>query len=66
MRFAFIAKNKGMLPIDRMCQILGVSARGYRAFCARPSVPANARIWWSWPTFGNNLRCLWAAMAGPE
>ena len=36
MRFAFIAENKGTLPINRMCQILGVSARGYRAFCSRP------------------------------
>ena len=36
MRFAFIAENKGTLPINRMCQILGVSARGYRAFCTRP------------------------------
>ena len=36
MRFKFIAQNKGTLPINRMCQILGVSARGYRAFCARP------------------------------
>lgn len=36
MRFKFIAENKDTLPINRMCQILGVSARGYRAFCTRP------------------------------
>lgn len=36
MRFKFIAENKGTLPINRMCQILDVSARGYRAFCTRP------------------------------
>ena len=36
MRFAFIAKNKGMLPVNRLCQIMNVSARGYRAFCSRP------------------------------
>ena len=36
MRFAFIAENKGALSINRMCQILDVSARGYRAFCTRP------------------------------
>jgi len=42
MRFKFIAENKGILAINRMCQILGVSARGYRAFCARP-LSANQR-----------------------
>lgn len=36
MRFEFIAKNKDMLPINRLCQIMNVSARGYRAFCSRP------------------------------
>ena len=36
MRFAFIAKNKDMLPVNRLCQIMDVSPRGYRAFCSRP------------------------------
>ncbi|PRY74075.1 hypothetical protein CLV80_1229 [Yoonia maritima] len=36
MRFAFIAKNKDMLPINRLCQIMDVSPCGYRAFCSRP------------------------------
>ena len=36
MRFAFITKNKDMLPINRLCQIMDVSPRGYRAFCNRP------------------------------
>ena len=36
MRFAFIAKNADMLPIDRLCQIMDVSPRGYRAFRNRP------------------------------
>ena len=36
MRFQFIAENKGTLPVNRMCQILGVSARGYRSFRSRP------------------------------
>ena len=35
MRFKFMAENKGTLPVNRMCQILGVSAGGYRAFCTR-------------------------------
>ncbi|WP_409360022.1 IS3 family transposase [Aliiroseovarius crassostreae] len=36
MRFAFIAKNAEMLPIERLCQIMDVSPRGYRAFRSRP------------------------------
>ncbi len=36
MRFAFITKNKGMLPINRLRQIMDVSPRGYWAFCNRP------------------------------
>ena len=36
MRFAFIADNKGMLPVNRLCQIMNVSPRGYRSFCSRP------------------------------
>lgn len=36
MRFAFIAKNAGMLPVERLCQIMDVSPRGYRAFRNRP------------------------------
>jgi len=42
MRFAFIADNKGMLPINRLCQIMEVSPRGYRSFCSRP-LSANQR-----------------------
>ena len=36
MRFAFIAKNVGMLPVERLCQIMDVSPRGYRAYRNRP------------------------------
>ena len=36
MRFAFIAKNKDMPPINRLCQIMNFSARGYRAFWSSP------------------------------
>ena len=36
MRFAFIAKNEGLLPINRLCQIMDVSSRGYRAWRTRP------------------------------
>ena len=31
MRFAFIAKYKDMLSVNRLCQIMDVSPRGYRA-----------------------------------
>ena len=36
MRFAFIAKNANMLPVERLCQIMDVSPRGYRAYRNRP------------------------------
>ncbi|MBO6777877.1 MAG: IS3 family transposase [Marinibacterium sp.] len=36
MRFAFIAKNADMLPVERLCQIMDVSPRGYRAYRNRP------------------------------
>jgi transposase InsO family protein len=36
MRFAFIAKNVDMLPVERLCEIMDVSPRGYRAFRNRP------------------------------
>ena len=36
MRFAFIAKNADMLPVERLCRIMEVSPRGYRAFRSRP------------------------------
>ena len=36
MRFAFIAENKHVLPVNRLCEIMDVSPRGYRAFHARP------------------------------
>ena len=36
MRFAFISENKDVLPIKRLCQIMDVSPRGYRAYCSRP------------------------------
>ncbi len=36
MRFAFIARNADMLPIERLCQIMDVSPRGYRAYRSRP------------------------------
>ena len=36
MRFAFILENKDVLPIKRLCQIMDVSPRGYRAYCSRP------------------------------
>ncbi|MEM7667484.1 MAG: IS3 family transposase [Pseudomonadota bacterium] len=36
MRFAFIAENRGALPVDRLCQIMEVSPRGYRSWRSRP------------------------------
>lgn len=36
MRFAFIARNADILPIERLRQIMDVSPRGYRAYRSRP------------------------------
>jgi putative transposase len=36
MRFKFIEDNHRMLPIERLCQIMNVSTRGYRAYRSRP------------------------------
>ena len=36
MRFKFIEENRSMLPINRLCQIMDVSPRGFRAYRSRP------------------------------
>ncbi|XAT60658.1 hypothetical protein GN278_07450 [Rhodobacteraceae bacterium Araon29] len=36
MRFKFIEEHRGTLPINRLCHIMNVSARGYRAYRTRP------------------------------
>ncbi len=36
MRFKFIEEHKNKVPIQRLCQIMNVSARGYRAYRTRP------------------------------
>ena len=36
MRFALVKEHKRHMPIDRLCRILGVTARGYRAWRRRP------------------------------
>ena len=36
MRFKFIEENRAMLPTGRLCQIMNVSPRGYRAYRSRP------------------------------
>jgi transposase InsO family protein len=35
-RFAFIEEHRRTVPVDRLCRILGVTSRGYRAWRARP------------------------------
>jgi len=35
-RFKFIEEHRGTLPINRLCHIMNVSARGYRAYRTRP------------------------------
>ena len=36
MRFRFIEEHRGTLPIERLCQIMNVSTRGYHAYRTRP------------------------------
>jgi putative transposase len=36
MRFKFIEENRAALPVERLCQIMNVSSRGYRAYRFRP------------------------------
>ena len=36
MRFKFVEENRSMLPINRLCQIMDVSPRGFRAYRSRP------------------------------
>jgi transposase InsO family protein len=36
MRFAFVEEHRSQLPVDRLCQIMNVSPRGYRAYRSRP------------------------------
>lgn len=36
MRFAFVEEHRSHVPIDRLCQILNVTSRGYRAWRSRP------------------------------
>ena len=42
MKFAFIAREKAMFPIDLLCTVLGVSRAGFYAAQGRP-VPARRR-----------------------
>lgn len=37
MKFAFIHGHRHEWPIGRLCQVLRVSARGYRAWTSRPA-----------------------------
>ncbi|PHQ97980.1 MAG: hypothetical protein COB40_02740 [Marinosulfonomonas sp.] len=36
MRFRFIEENRAALRTERLCQIMNVSSRGYRAYRSRP------------------------------
>lgn len=37
MRFRFVEENRTALPAERLCQIMNVSPRGYRAYRSRPT-----------------------------
>lgn len=39
MKFGFIAKHRGIWPVDVQCEALGVSRSGFYAWCTRPRSP---------------------------
>ena len=43
MKFKFIAGYQGDLPINRLCEIMEVSLRGYRAYRNRPLSPSQCK-----------------------
>ena len=43
MRFKFIADYQGELPVNRLCEIMNVSPRGYRAHRSRPLSQSQCR-----------------------
>lgn len=39
MRFGFVAKHRGIWPVNLMCEALGVSRGGFYAWLTRPGSP---------------------------
>jgi len=39
MRFAFVEKHRNGIPTERLCRIVDVTPRGYRAWRNRPASP---------------------------
>jgi len=37
MRFAFVEEHRQVIPVNRLCEIMDVSPRGYRAWRSRPA-----------------------------
>lgn len=37
MRFAFVEEHRNDIPVNRLCEIIDVSPRGYRAWRSRPA-----------------------------
>ncbi len=37
MRFAFVEEHRHDLPVNRLCEIMDVSPRGFRAWRSRPA-----------------------------
>ena len=40
MRFAFVDEHRDRMPVNRLCAIMDVSARGYRSWRSRPMSPS--------------------------
>ncbi len=54
MRFKFIEENRAALPADRLCQIMNVSSRGYRAYRSRPISQRQREDMVFWPISENS------------
>ena len=47
MRFAFIDKHKNQLPVERLCEVMDVTPRGYRAWKTRSLSERTVKYWFA-------------------
>lgn len=62
MRFRFVEEHRSSFPANRLCEVVGVSSRGLRAFRSRPASRRQRSDLITWPISKNNPVLVWAAM----